>query len=54
MEKAHVEALETKHAAVQLQIDAEERRPNPDDILLHKLKKEKLRLKDEMLGLTVH
>ena len=54
MENAHVEALETKHAAVQAQIDAEERRPHPDDVLLHKLKKEKLRLKDEMLGLTVH
>lgn len=54
MEKAHVEALESKHAAIQSQIDTEERRPNPDDILLHQLKKEKLRLKDEMLGLTVH
>ncbi len=54
MEKAHVEALASKHAAVQAQIDAEEQRPNPDDILLHQLKKEKLRLKDEMLGLTVH
>lgn len=54
MEKAYVEALASKHAAIQSQIDAEEQRPNPDDILLHKLKKEKLRLKDEMLGLTVH
>jgi hypothetical protein len=54
MEKAHVEALETRHAAIQSKIDAEEQRPNPDDILLHKLKKEKLRLKDEILGLTVH
>jgi len=54
MEKAHVEALESKHAALQSRIDQEEQRPNPDGILLHKLKKEKLRLKDEMLGLTVH
>jgi len=54
MDKAHVEALETKHASIQSQIDAEERRPNPDDILLHQLKKEKLRLKDEILGLTIH
>lgn len=54
MDKAHVEALETKHAALEAQIDAEETRPHPDDTLLMRLKKEKLRLKDEMLGLTVH
>lgn len=54
MDKAHVEALASKHAAVQAQIDLEEQRPHPDDVLLHRLKKEKLRLKDEMLGLTVH
>jgi hypothetical protein len=54
MEKAHVEALAFKHASIQSQIDVEEKRPNPDDILLHKLKKEKLRLKDEILALTVH
>jgi hypothetical protein len=55
MEKAHVDALASKHAALQSQIDAEEQRPQPDDVLLHRLKKEKLRLKDEMLTLsTVH
>lgn len=52
MEKAHVDALASKHAALQVQIDAEERRPQPDDVTLHRLKKEKLRLKDEMLGLV--
>jgi hypothetical protein len=54
MEKAHVEALASKHAAVQAQIDREEQRPYPDDVLLHQLKKEKLRLKDEINGLTLH
>lgn len=54
MEKAHVDALESKHASIQAQIDLEEQRPHPDDVLLHKLKKEKLRLKDEINGLTVH
>jgi hypothetical protein len=54
MEKAQVESLESKHAALQAQIDREERRPHPDDLLLHQLKKEKLRLKDELAGLTVH
>ena len=54
MEKAHVEALASKHAALEAQIDAEETRPHPDDTLLMRLKREKLRLKDEMLGLAVH
>jgi hypothetical protein len=54
MDKAHVEALESKHAALQAQIDLEEQRPYPDDVLLHRLKKEKLRLKDALNGLTVH
>lgn len=55
MDKAHVDSLASKHAALQAQIDAEEQRPHPDDVVLHRLKKEKLRIKDEMLGLsTVH
>ncbi|MFC7537739.1 YdcH family protein [Sphingomonas sp. GCM10030256] len=54
MDKAHVEALETKHASLEAQINAEETRPHPDDTLLMRLKKQKLRIKDEMLGLTVH
>ena len=52
MEKAHVDALASKHASLQSQIDLEEQRPLPDDVLLHRLKKEKLRLKDEMVGLV--
>lgn len=54
MENGHVDALASKHAALQAQIDAEEQRPHPDDVLLHRLKKEKLRIKDELLGLTIH
>ena len=55
MEKAQAETLASQHAKIQSQIDAEERRRHPDDALIHRLKKEKLRLKDEMLTLgTVH
>ena len=50
MDKAHVEALASKHAALQQQIDTEEQRPHPDETLLARLKKEKLRLKDDMVG----
>ena len=50
MDKPHVEALASKHAALHAIIDAEEHRPHPDDDLLTRLKKEKLRLKDELVG----
>ena len=50
MDKGQVEALASKHAALQAQIDSEEHRPHPDDNLLHRLKKEKLWLKDAITG----
>jgi hypothetical protein len=50
MDKAHVEELTSQHAALSAQIDEEEHRPLPDMIKLHELKKEKLRLKDELAG----
>lgn len=50
MEKAAVEELESRHAALHAQIEEEEDRTTPDEDLLHRLKKEKLRLKDELAG----
>jgi hypothetical protein len=50
MDKAQGEALTSKHAALAAQINEEEHRPLPDMIKLHELKKEKLRLKDELAG----
>ncbi|HVF36635.1 MAG TPA: YdcH family protein [Sphingomicrobium sp.] len=50
MDKAHVEALASKHAALHAQIDSEEHRTHPDTDLLARLKKEKLRIKDAMVG----
>ena len=50
MDYAQAEALESKHAQLEALIDEEEHRPHPDDIRLHQLKKEKLRIKDEMVG----
>ena len=54
MDKAQVEALESKHAALHALIDEEEHRPHPDEDLLHRLKKEKLRIKDELAGHLTH
>ena len=50
MDKAYVEALASKHATLHAKIDAEEHRAHPDEDLLTRLKKEKLRLKDALVG----
>lgn len=54
MDKAIVDELESKHAALHALIEEEEHRIHPDDDLLHRLKKEKLRLKDELAGHYTH
>jgi hypothetical protein len=54
MDKVQVEELESKHAALHALIEEEEHRPHPDEGLLHRLKKEKLKLKDELAGHYVH
>ena len=54
MEKAQVDALASKHAALHAMIDEEEHRPHPNEDLLHRLKKEKLKLKDELAGHYQH
>jgi hypothetical protein len=48
MEQAHFSALETKHTSLEGRIAEESRRPNPNTAILAQLKKEKLRIKDEM------
>jgi hypothetical protein len=51
MQNAHLSALETKHADLDARISQENQRPHPDDSLINRLKKEKLRLKEAILGL---
>ncbi len=48
MVESHLMALETKHADLDRRIEAESHRPRPDSFLLSNLKKQKLRLKEEM------
>lgn len=50
MDKEQVDALASRHAALHAQIDQEEHRTHPDEDLLHRLKKEKLKLKDAIAG----
>ena len=46
-----LESLKARHAGLDAQIDEENRKPHPDDTTIHALKKEKLRVKDEIARL---
>jgi hypothetical protein len=48
MHNAHFSALNAKHAVLDQRITAESQRPRPDDMLLADLKRQKLRVKEEM------
>ena len=50
----HLESLKVKHADLEAKIAAEEGRPHPDDDFIHDLKKQKLRIKDELFGHQRH
>jgi len=45
----HLSALEIKHATLEKSIDAEKCRPAPDTLKITELKREKLKLKEEIL-----
>lgn len=46
--QAHLDTLKERHAALELRISDEDQRPMPDAETLHRLKIEKLRVKEEM------
>ena len=52
MDQAHIAALQTKHAGIDARIAEETQRPLPDTTLIARLKKEKLRIKEEIAGMT--
>ncbi|MEX2200699.1 MAG: YdcH family protein [Dongiaceae bacterium] len=47
-DREQIEALRSKHAELEAQISEEEKRPAPDDARIHELKREKLKIKDEL------
>lgn len=51
MQNAHMSALETKHADLDARIAQENQRPHPDDALVSRLKKQKLRIKEAIVGI---
>jgi hypothetical protein len=49
-----VDALKAKHAALDAALDQETRRPNPDSSALAELKRQKLKIKDELHRIVHH
>jgi hypothetical protein len=48
MQNAHHTALNAKHSTLDQRIAAEAQRPLPDQMLIAELKKQKLRVKEEL------
>lgn len=45
---AHTHALQSKHAGLEARLREEMNRPNPDAVTIQALKKQKLRIKEEL------
>ena len=52
--EARVTALSSKHAYLDNAIDQEAHRPSPDYVRITEMKREKLRIKDEIVRLEQH
>lgn len=50
MQSSHQAALQNKHATLDQRIAQETLRPLPDTMLIAELKKQKLKLKEELTG----
>lgn len=48
MHTSHVDALQTKHAGLEARLRTEMARPAPDAAMVQDIKKQKLRLKEEI------
>ncbi len=48
---SHIEQLKQKHSFLDTAIQEEVHRPHPDDVRLAELKRQKLRIKDEIASL---
>lgn len=48
-----IESLRSKHHDIEELIEDEARRAAPDDVAIHALKKQKLRIKDELRSMGV-
>ncbi|MBL4614337.1 MAG: YdcH family protein [Magnetovibrio sp.] len=51
---SRIDSLKSRHTELEAIIATKASRPHPDDTEIHALKKEKLRIKDELVDLTRH
>ena len=51
MSDSHSAALLSKHASLDARMASESRRPRPDEVLVHLLKKQKLKIKEALAKL---
>jgi hypothetical protein len=47
----HIEELRTRHHSLEIELDREIHKPHPDDVAVTGLKRQKLRIKDEIFQL---
>ncbi len=52
MSMSHLSALKSRHADLDEKIANEERRPAPDTAVLAQMKKQKLKIKEEMVAIA--
>ncbi len=50
--ESHLSSLKDKHAELEQAIEAENSRPLPDEMLIQELKRQKLRIKDEIVRIS--
>ncbi len=48
---ARIDTLKTQHSQLESKIELENSRPNPDELTVARLKREKLKVKDELAQL---
>ena len=48
MQSSHSASLTLKHAGIDQRLQMEQNRPAPDDMIIKKLKRQKLRIKEEI------
>ena len=48
MDTSHVSSLQLKHAGLERRIEEELSRPFPDDVVIQTLKKQKLKIKEQL------
>ncbi len=53
-QQERLNALKARHEALETAIAEETAHSNPDDVRINTLKKQKLRIKDEIAGLSAH